>query len=75
MAGSDPVLDALRKLVAERERYFDRMDVLNSDGRRLLASAARVAAKRGFRVSAKRAWRYLKNPTFDEALRLIARWD
>ena len=75
MVRDDPVLDALRRLVAERERYFDRMGVLNSDGRRLVAAAARIAARRGLRASAKRAWRYLKDPTFEEALRLIAWWD
>ncbi|MCE4610388.1 MAG: hypothetical protein F7B17_00260 [Desulfurococcales archaeon] len=75
MSGSDPVLEALRRVVAERERYFDRMGVLNSDGRRLVAAAAKTAARKGFRASARRAWRYLRDPTLDEALRLIAWWD
>jgi len=63
-------LNALRAALAERERYFGRRGVLNSDGRRLLARAARIEARRGRRRVARLIWSLLRDPTLEEAQRL-----
>ena len=66
-------LKALRKTLEERERFFDKRGALNSDGRKLVARAARIEARRGRRRTAQLLWTYLKNPTIEEAQRLAAR--
>jgi hypothetical protein len=68
----DPVAEALRAALEEMWRYFDRRGVMNSDGRRMIAAAAKAAARAGLRRSASMAWRYLKNPTLEEAQRLLS---
>ncbi len=70
----DPVAEALKRVLDERERYFDRRGVLNSDGRRLVASAARRAARMGLRLSADRAWRLLKDPTWERVSKMLLEW-
>ncbi len=66
-------LKALHKALDEMERFFDKRGALNSDGRKLVARAARIEARRGRRRTAQLLWNYLKNPTIEEAQRLAAR--
>ncbi len=66
-------LKALTRALEERERFFDKRGALNSDGRKLVARAARIEARRGRRRIAQLLWNYLKNPTIEEAQRLAAK--
>ncbi len=66
-------LQALRRAVEESGKYFDKRGVLNSDGRRLVARAARIEARRGRRRVAQLLWSYLKNPTLEEAKQLAVK--
>ena len=67
----DPVVEAICRALRERERYFDRRGVLNSDGRKLVARAAREARSLGLHISAERAWELLRDPTMDKAVNLV----
>lgn len=71
MNGGCIALWALRTLLDERGLFFDRMGVLNSDGRRLAARAARAEARRGSERASRILWEFLRDPTLDEALRLL----
>ncbi len=71
----DPVITALRRVLSDRERYFDKRGALNSDGRKLVARAAKEASSRGLEYSARRAWLFLKDPTLDRAIIFVNKYE
>ena|GEM_PF-939022 len=63
------VYSVLRKLLTERGRYFDKREVLNSDGRKLLEEALKKLVR--YDPGRKRLVRRVRRePSYEEVLRL-----
>ena len=64
------VRSVLKKLLTERRRYFDKRELLNSDGRKLLEEALRKLVR--YDPGRKRLVRRIRRePSYSELLRLV----
>ncbi|MCE4617750.1 MAG: hypothetical protein F7C32_04115 [Desulfurococcales archaeon] len=73
MSRDHEILEAIvlcRKLVDERQRFFDKYGVLNSDGRKLLNRIVRIVMKKVPQVRAV-AVKARREPILDNILRFL----
>jgi hypothetical protein len=62
-----PVRDLLEKIIYNKERFFDKREILNSDGRKALVRVIKNACDSKQRFYLRKA---LKDPTFHNLLKI-----
>ncbi len=67
---STEVDNLIRKLLTRREEFFDKSNVLNSDGRRLLSKIIRMVLSE-YPELRKLASKTRKNPTLENITKLV----